>query len=170
MKAYVDTGLALAYIITNDPNHQIAKNVIDSFKNVRFILSDLSILEMTSVLSRTIDFIKIPFKLVEELKPHEKVISIIAFCIRKLNAEVCSLKIKKIRQTFPGMIIGLNDLMYDAMQLASELRLRTLDLLHITIAKRLNVDAFLTLDREILKKADIIERKLGMKVFPSQVP
>ena len=68
------------------------------------------------------------------------------------------------------MIIELNDLMYDAMQLASELRLRTLDLLHITIAKRLNVDAFLTLDREILKKADIIERKLGMKVFPSQVP
>ena len=55
-------------------------------------------------------------------------------------------------------------------RLASELRLRTLDLLHITIAKRLNVDAFLTLDREILKKADIIERKLGIKVFPSQVP
>ena len=68
------------------------------------------------------------------------------------------------------MIIELNDFMYDAMQLASELRLRTLDLLHITIGKRLNVDIFLTLNKEILKKADIIKRKFGIEVFPSQVP
>jgi len=68
------------------------------------------------------------------------------------------------------VIIELNDFMYDAMQLASELRLRTLDLLHITIGKRLNVDIFLTLNKEILKKADIIKRKFGIEVFPSQVP
>ncbi|MHA1616998.1 MAG: PIN domain-containing protein [Candidatus Njordarchaeales archaeon] len=49
----------MAYIITNDPNHEVARRLIEEYIGSTYYISELSIAEMTSVLSRNIERIRI---------------------------------------------------------------------------------------------------------------
>ena len=41
MSVYVDTGVALAYVIINDPNHDRAESLVSSLRDGKFVLSEL---------------------------------------------------------------------------------------------------------------------------------
>lgn len=48
--------------------------------------------------------------------------------------------------------------------LAGELRLKTLDLLHVSTASVMGAEEFATLDRDIIKKGDKVEELTGIRI------
>jgi hypothetical protein len=48
------------------------------------------------------------------------------------------------------------------------LRLKTLNLLHITAAKAIRANSIATLDKDIAKKTDVIENTMGIKIITIQ--
>ncbi len=166
MKIYIDTGPALAYIITNDPNHEIAENLISKRKESEFYLSELSIAEIASVLSRNIDLIQVENIYLNGLSAKDKVLVLLLYTIKKLNA-----KILKFRDILGDYIFFANDkilskLFRKTIELAAKIKLRTLDLLHLIIASECKIDAFLTLDKEIIKRARLIESTINLEIIP----
>jgi predicted nucleic acid-binding protein len=59
----------------------------------------------------------------------------------------------------------LNIVMRESLRYVPMLRLKTLDLLHITIAKAVGAKSIATLDKDIAKKADLIKDTMAIEVI-----
>ncbi|MEX0568665.1 MAG: type II toxin-antitoxin system VapC family toxin [Candidatus Njordarchaeota archaeon] len=164
MRIYVDTGPVLAYVIENDPNHYRARKILDSARSEEFVISEISVLEMLSVLSRNLNYINIDYKFPEIISVEDKVKIIVAYCVKKLNLKILYTRWKTRKLFVSGVGFNVSDIVYQASKLATKLGLRTLDLLHIVLAWRLNADMFLTLDNDIIGKSEIIRNMLGIEV------
>jgi len=165
MSIYVDTGVALAYIITNDPNHQKAKRAIDSLKHHGLIISDLSILEMLSVVSRRLHEIRIDYEFPTLISDEDKVRVIVSYCISRIGAEVRSVTPRRRKIFLPKITIMTTTPIYEASKLVYQLKLKTLDIIHLVIARLLGASMFLTLDKDIIERSKDIKRVLGIDII-----
>ncbi len=120
---YLDTNILISAIDEKDPLHQRVLKLSDKYKNIQRVTSELTLVELASVYSRA------------GLK--EPIIYAIATS-KSLYVEIVEADFNKILK--------------QAFEYSEKLRLKTLDLLHITIAIMINASYFATFDKDIIEK------------------
>lgn len=138
---YFDTSVILLAIL-RDPRRERALEELKSGG----ITSELGLAELVSYLSRNINDDPIPYAI--------KI-------LKEYNIAVKSLM--KEKQTLLGEI---NYVIYFAVNIAKEVKLRTLDLLHLSYAILLGADEFVTADKEFEKANNFLLRnKISLKII-----
>ncbi len=56
----------------------------------------------------------------------------------------------------------------EAIEVAPELKLKTLDILHLVYARRARAKFFLTLDKDIIRKQRAINEIMNLEVIPRE--
>jgi hypothetical protein len=138
----------------------------------RFYSSPLTLVELYSYISRNIDSIELPPEL-RELVPTKtlKVRIIVKACASELPQPVTFISdtegLLYVEAIYGVANIKMFHKFAKALKLAPELQIPTLDLLHLIYAKQVldHVKYFATLDTAIIKKAEVIEKVLGVKVI-----
>ncbi len=120
---YIDTNILISYIDKNDAKHNMAEDLLNKYTNK--VISELNIIEMRSVLSRS------------NIK-EEEIDALIDYLIIKNNIQIKSIDINK-------SIVKGNEMV-------NNLKLKTLNLLHIANAILLNTDKFITFDKDFVNK------------------
>ena len=120
---YIDTNILILYIDKNDPKHSMAKQLLNEYSNK--IISELNIIEMKSVLSRS--------NLMEE-----QMYALIDYLLIKSD-----IKIKPI---------DINESIMKGNEVVNNLKLKTLNLLHIATAILVKADKFITFDKDFVNK------------------
>lgn len=79
------------------------------------------------------------------------------------------LAISSIKRFNASMIeTDLNIIMKESLRRVPTLRLKTLDLLHISVAKLMGAKSLATLDKEIARRADMIKDTMGIEIITIQ--
>ena len=125
---YIDTSVLIAFIDKNDGKHYIAETLLKKYNNK--IITKLNLIEMKSVLSRI------------NLKT-EEMEALIDYLLIKGEIKVVEVDMNK-------SIIKGNDMV-------KQIKLKTLDLLHIANAVILNATKFVTFDKDFINKKDGID-------------
>ena len=135
---YIDTNIILSYVDEKDPNRD---EVIAFSKRLDEdkIVSQLTVVELASVYARA------------ELK---KPVPLAIYSIKRFGSSVIEAE--------------LNRVVKESLKHIQAVRLKTLDLLHITTAKVVGARAIATLDKDITKRADTIKNALGIEVMSIQ--
>ena len=138
---YFDTSVILLAIL-RDARREKALNELKSGG----ITSELGLAELVSYLSRNINDDPIPYA-IKLLKDYNIAIK----------------SVMKGKQTLLGEI---NYVIYFAINIAKEVKLRTLDLLHLSYAVLLGADEFVTADKEFERASSFLSRnKISLKVI-----
>mgnify|MGYP000025005403 CR=1 FL=1 len=132
---YIDTNVIISYVDEKDPNHDKVMTISMQLDKER-IVSQLTLLELASIYARA------------EL---EKPIPLAMYSIKRFGASIVE--------------ADLNIVMKESLRHIPTLRLKTLDLLHITIAKAIGAKSIATLDKDIAKKANVIKDTMGIEVI-----
>ncbi|MCL7391500.1 MAG: PIN domain-containing protein [Thaumarchaeota archaeon] len=132
---YIDTNVIVSYVDEKDPYHDKVVNTSMQLDRER-IVSQLTLLELASIYARA------------EL---EKPIPLAMYSIKRFGASIVE--------------ADLNIVMRESLRYVPMLRLKTLDLLHITIAKAVGAKSIATLDKDIAKKADLIKDTMAIEVI-----
>lgn len=163
---YVDTNAVLDYAFDHRERHERVKALIDETGEDCYI-SSFVVLELNCVISREIKDFRYPFDC-ERATTHEiKVKTLVKYAICKLNPIISSdnVKIKEIVE----LKIGVFDKYFEAIRLASKIKLHSRDTLHVAYAKELNEDGkiknILTFDSDFINKKDLIERNTGIQII-----
>jgi predicted nucleic acid-binding protein len=129
---YIDTNVIVSYVDEKDPNHD---KVVAMFKRLdrERVVSQLTLLELSSIYARA------------EL---ERPISLAISSIKRFNASMIE--------------TDLNIIMKESLRRVPTLRLKTLDLLHISVAKLMGAKSLATLDKEIARRADMIKKSTAL--------
>ncbi len=159
MVVYVDTSVIISAIDKGDHRCKDADKFLRREKEK--IISPLVLAEIYSVVSRNSERINLGFNVAEEDLP-----AVLArLCMRKYNLKLICISDKEFS------IFGEIPTKYKlAFMLAPKLKLRTLDLLHISYAWAIklngyDVKEFVTLDRGILDTAEKIEEITDIRVI-----
>ena len=131
---YLDTNVVIAFIDGLDPRHSDAHELLSSYGDDR-VVSRLTLIELASVYSRAGLSDPLPLAL---------------YSIRRVKARIAE--------------ANFDDVFTCAFKLAPLLKLRTLDLLHIAFCKTIGAKLFITFDRDITSKSDVI-RSIGIEVI-----
>ena len=131
---YLDTNILISAVDEKDPLHLKALELLNKYKRVRRIVSELTLVELASVYSRA---------------GFEDSLVYALATIKSLNAEIVE--------------IDYNKVLKKAFRYSREFRLKTLDLLHVVTAIMVNAKYFATFDKDIIGKKQII-RKYGVVV------
>ncbi|MBS7635522.1 PIN domain-containing protein [Candidatus Bathyarchaeota archaeon] len=132
---YVDTGLIISYVDLKDPNHVKAERIVSSINSERKVVSMLVLVELASVYSRA---------------GLEKPLELALYSLELIGAEILE--------------IDHNEVLRKAFRMTSTLKMRTLDLLHLTACSLIKANRFATLDQEIVSKANIILEALEIEI------
>jgi len=163
--AYVDTNVIISYYYIEDDNHDLAVKVVRRLKNenIKIYVSSLTILEVFSVISRKLPESKIPPHL-RYADERTRILMMVQQALSLINPII-------INDEPRTELFGENIFFHKftkAVELAHQLKLKTLDLLHIAYAIQLAekglVNMFVTFDGEIMEKRSLLE-KLGIKVY-----
>lgn len=130
---YFDTSVILLAILKDPRREKALKELEDGG-----ITSELGLVELVSYLSRNINDDPLPYA-IKLLKEYNIIVK----------------SVTNQKQTFLGEI---NNVMYFAINIAKEVKLRTLDLLHLSYAVILGVDEFVTADKELEKGLKFLSR------------
>ena len=125
---YIDTNVLISFIDKNDSKHHIAEDLIKNNKNK--IISNLNIIDFRSVLSRN-DVIA------------EEIDALIDYFLIKGDIQIKA--------------IDINKSILKGNEIVNNLKLKTLNLLHIASAILLNADKFITFDKDFIHKKNIIK-------------
>ena len=131
---YIDTNVIISFLNSRDINHEKALKTLNH--DSEMVTSPVAILELKSVLCRT-----------TTLDTDE--IEAFVDYLHEINIEV--------------PIIDMNKVISNAIEIAVNIRMKTLDILHLAAGVVLNVDDFITFDREFLEKEKEIEN-IGLRV------
>ncbi len=131
---YVDTNIIISYVDQLDQNHGKARRLLDTLNEDR-VVSELTKVELASVFSRA------GFK---------DPLALSLYSIRKVDARIVN--------------VDFNRVLVKAAEISHRLKLRTLDLLHITVASLIGAQKLVTFDRDILSKSNLIS-KFGIEVI-----
>ena len=134
MITYIDTNVIVSFIDEKDLNHEKALKLINKLPKDR-VVSRLTLLELASVYSRA---------------NLEKPIALAFYSIDIVKAKIID--------------IDFNTVLKKALVYVYQLKLRTLDLLHITIASIIGCKKFATFDNESIRKSNTIAHTLGIEV------
>lgn len=132
--AYIDTNVIISYIDELDPNHAKAGELFKSIEGDKFV-SRFTLIELASVYSRA--GLKDP-------------VALAIYSIKRINAKMVE--------------ADLNKVITQSLKLAPNLKLRTLDLLHISICHTAGIKRFVTFDKEIISNSKEIE-KLNLRIM-----
>ncbi|MEB2836834.1 MAG: type II toxin-antitoxin system VapC family toxin [Desulfurococcales archaeon] len=134
MRVYLDTSVIISYIDEADANHERALRFLEGLQ-AELAVSRLTLVELASVYARA------------GLEEPE---ALALYSIRRTGATLWR--------------VDFNEVLAQAYRLAGALRLRSLDLLHVTAAKAIGANAIATLDKDIIAKAERLE-DIGLKVL-----
>lgn len=132
---YIDTNVIISFISKSDVNHSRALRILDN--NEGKVTSPVAILELKSVLSRTTDLG------VDEIEAF-------ADYLAEIKIEVPE--------------VDMNKVLNNASDIATRIRMKTLDILHLSASMILDVNGFVTFDHEFLEKKNEIEG-IGLKII-----
>jgi len=135
---YIDTNIIISYMDEADANHSRAVKLIQSLRGERLVASRLALVELVSVYSGA------------RLEGPQ---ALALYSIREAGVHLAE--------------ISFNDVLSLAFRLSAELRLRTLDLLHITASKLLGAKYFATFDKDIISKKDLVAR-IGIGIISEE--
>ena len=131
---YIDTNVIISFLNSRDINHEKALKTLNH--DSEMVTSPVAILELKSVLCRT-----------TTLDTDE--IEAFVDYLHEINIEV--------------PMIDMNKVISNAIEIAVNIRMKTLDILHLAAGVVLNVDDFITFDREFLEREKEIEN-IGLRV------
>ncbi len=131
---YIDTNVIISYVDQLDQNHGKARRLLDTLKGDR-VVSELTKVELASVFSRA---------------GFEDPLALSLYSMRKVDARIVN--------------VDFNRVLVKAAEMSHRLELRTLDLLHITVASLIGAQKLVTFDRDILSKSNLIS-KFGIEVI-----
>lgn len=131
---YVDTNVILSYLNANDTNHSRAINLWNTSDSK--ITSIIAVLELRSVLARTTGLT------VEETEAYVEYLPEIGIHVPDID---------------------MNEVLNGAAEIAPGIRMRTLDLLHISACIEMSAGRFITLDYEFVEKRHVLS-DLGISV------
>ena len=124
---YIDTNVIISFLNSRDINHEKALKTLNHVSEM--VTSPVAILELKSVLCRT-----------TTLDTDE--IEAFVDYLNEINIEV--------------PMIDMNKVISNAIEIAVNIRMKTLDILHLAAGVVMNVD-FITFDRDFLEKEKEIE-------------
>ncbi len=131
---YVDTNVIVSFIDEADPKHEEAVKVLGEYSDAK-VVSWLSLIELSSVYSRA------------------------------GIANPTSMAIYSVEETGAKLLdLDMEDVYKRAFKLSKDLRLRTLDLLHISACITAGCKYFMTFDKEIRSSAPKLN-KLGVEII-----
>ena len=131
---YIDTNVIISFLNSRDINHEKALKILNH--DGEMVTSPVAILELKSVLCRTTTL---------DTDETEAFVDY----LHEINIEV--------------PMIDMNKVISNAIEIAVNIRMKTLDILHLAAGVVLNVDDFITFDREFLEKEKEIEN-IGLRV------
>ena len=131
---YIDTNIIISFLNSRDINHEKALKTLNH--DSEMVTSPVAILELKSVLCRT-----------TTLDTDE--IEAFVDYLHETNIEV--------------PMIDMNKVISNAIEIAVNIRMKTLDILHLAAGVVLEVDDFITFDREFIEKKKEIEN-IGLRV------
>ena len=139
---YLDTNVIVSYVNPRDPLHGAARRLIESLRSRGLVVSQLVPLELSSVYSRTMRLTSLEIEALVEY-----------------SLSVTGARLEQV---------DCDRLILEAKLKAPELKLRTLDLLHVTAAYLLGAEAIATFDRDIIAKRDQILKTLHLHVYTAE--
>ncbi|RLG35129.1 hypothetical protein DRN97_00685 [Methanosarcinales archaeon] len=167
---YLDTNIILSYTHKTEELHWQAKNLIENLEG-KFYASPFSILELYCVVSRNIGKYKLPLPHFWRLGENKKVKTVVENAIRSLNLTVCS--DDTANKEIEWLSAKVFSIYFDAIRLASKVKLRTGDILHVAYACQLKkegkIEYIVSLDDDFQKKEELIENETGIKLLPGNL-
>ncbi len=132
---YIDTNVIISYLNKNDVNHSRALKILDN--GDKMITSMIAILELRSVLSRTTNLDGDEIEAFVDYLP-------------EIKLEVPEL--------------DMNTVFSNASEIAIRIRMKTLDILHLSASVLLSASNFVTFDGEFTEKENEIAR-IGLRII-----
>jgi predicted nucleic acid-binding protein len=163
--AYVDTNTLISYYFDEEKLHEISVRIFNVLRAMRkkIYISSLTLVELYSAIARNLSRYRLPphyMVLDEERKIHALVKDILEHLKPILVDDEPKLELFDKSSVF--------HIYKKTINYVATLKLRSLDLLHITyaieFAKRGLVDMFVTLDKELINRKQVLE-SLGLKVM-----
>jgi predicted nucleic acid-binding protein len=139
---YVDTNVVVAYINKRDPLHMHAVQLVEELKEYKLVVSDLVLVELYAVYSRTMSLNDLELE------------ALVEYSITRLGADVSH--------------VDCTRLLSEAQRHVHVLRLKTLDLLHVVSAYLLGARGIATFDKDIIAKRRVVEKTLGLEVYTKE--
>jgi predicted nucleic acid-binding protein len=163
--AYVDTNVLISYYFDEEEFHEVSTRIFNVLKTIqkKIYISPLTLVELYSVIARNLSKYRLPphyMVLDEKRKIHVLVKDILEYSKPILVDDESKLELLDKSSVFY--------IYKKAIDYVTTLKLKSLDLMHITyaieLAKRGLVDTFITLDKELISRRQVLEG-LGLKVM-----
>jgi predicted nucleic acid-binding protein len=163
--AYVDTNVLISYYFDEEEFHEVSTRIFNMLKTMqkKIYISPLTLVELYSVIARNLPKYRLP--------PHYTVldekgkIQVLVKDIPEYSKPILVDDESKLELLDRSSVFHIYK---KAIDYVATLKLRSLDLMHITyaieLAKRGLVDTFTTLDRELISRRQVLEG-LGLKVM-----
>lgn len=132
---YIDTSLIISYVDLKDSSHEKAERIVSNISSESKVVSMLVLVELASVYSRA---------------GLEKSLELALYSLELMGAKMHE--------------IDYSEVLRRAFKIAPILKMRTLDLLHISACSLIKAKRFATLDQEIISKANVILEALGIEI------
>ncbi|MEM0376628.1 MAG: PIN domain-containing protein [Thermofilum sp.] len=132
---YLDTNVIVSYVDELDSKHPDALELLSLLEGEK-VASRLTLLELVSVFSRA---------------GLDDPVALALYSIEEVGVRIED--------------IDFNIVVSKAVRLARDLKLKTLDLLHLAACAETGSEIFATFDEAILKRAEDIRRLLGVRVI-----
>ena len=164
--AYIDTSVLVAYHFKEEERHQNIKSIVEELRKANNFSYHPQ--RSFSQISRNLPKYRLPSRL-WRLSERARIYILVEQILKDLSPVVVKdePQIKKFNE------IEAFHIFREAIDHAHNLKLRTLDLLHIiyalNLARKGLLDSLITLDERIMEKKDILE-ELGLKVYGPKVP
>jgi predicted nucleic acid-binding protein len=158
---YVDTSVVITALDPTDPRRDKARKILESYKDK--IVSELVIAELASVLSKRYEVLSyIKNKL--GISDRVAFMAVILYILKRFNLK--HVKVDEFSTTPLGRFY--EPIRY-TIELAEELRLKTLDLLHLAYIKTMKeqgiwIQSLLTADTDFKNNEENIKRILGITI------
>lgn len=157
---YVDTSIIIAKYKKQDEYYKYANQILNPDKNKKCI-SHITLVELSSVLSRNIDNIHLSeIEELDALSDKEKILFMIKYIIADCGFKIYNFTgLNEISSIIPKDQISMD--YQQAINISMKSKLRTLDNLHFATVKNIvtfkgiNIEYFLTGDHEILENTEI---------------
>ncbi len=163
--SYVDTNVILAKYFPGDRVQAQASLFLENRE--RKLVSPVTVLELASVISRLDNALTAP-KEFFDVTPKRRIKALVEYMIRDNNLMPATLTVKtKVKLGKTLVMIPIE--YHSGLRLAHALKLKTLDLLHISYADLLKrsgyeLEHFVTYDQDILAKSREIKEETAIEV------